>query len=41
MVPLDAGIPAFRNEIPVSLDLVSTGTYPKGITRTTWRPQAA
>ena len=40
-VLLGAGLPAFRNEIPVSLDLVSTGTYPKGITRTTWRPQAA
>lgn len=39
-VLLGEGIPAFRNRAPVTLDLISTGTYPKGITRTSWRPSA-
>jgi dihydrofolate reductase len=38
-VLLGAGIPAFRNEVPASLDLISTQTYAKGITRTSWRPR--
>jgi len=29
------GIPAFRTQMPVVLDLVSSGTYPKSITRNT------
>jgi dihydrofolate reductase len=38
---LGAGIPALRNHNRVALDLVSSGTYPKGITRNTWRPVPA
>lgn len=35
------GIRAFRDPGLRALDLISSGTYPKGITRTTWRPTAA
>jgi dihydrofolate reductase len=38
---LGAGTPAFRNRTPVALDLVASGTYPRGITRNTWRPLSA
>ena len=38
-VLLGGGTPAFRNEVPVSLDLISAHTYGKGITRTSWRPR--
>lgn len=38
-VLLGEGIPAFVNRTPVALDLVSTGTYPKGITRASFRPR--
>ncbi|MEQ1769826.1 MAG: dihydrofolate reductase family protein [Devosia sp.] len=38
-VLLGTGIPAFRNETPVSLGVISTGTYPKGVTRTSYRPR--
>lgn len=38
-VLLGSGIPAFRNENLVPLELISSGTYPKGITRNTFRPR--
>jgi dihydrofolate reductase len=38
-VLLGDGISPFRNQTPVALDLASSGTYPKGITRTSWRPR--
>jgi dihydrofolate reductase len=37
-VILGGGIPAFRTDKLLSLELASTGTYPKGITRHTYRP---
>lgn len=38
-VLLGQGIPAFRNDRHLTLELASTGTYPKGITRHTYRPR--
>jgi dihydrofolate reductase len=39
-VLLGAGQPAFINRRDIALDLIDTGTYPKGIVRTSWRPQS-
>jgi dihydrofolate reductase len=38
-VLLGAGIPAFINRQQITLDLIDAETYPKGIVRTSWRPQ--
>jgi dihydrofolate reductase len=38
-VLLGSGIPAFRNDRLLALELASSGTYPKGITRHTYRPR--
>ena len=38
-VLLGAGVPAFINRRHIGLDLIDTQTYPKGVTRTSWRPK--
>ena len=35
---LGEGVPAFRTKDPIALNLISSGAYPNGVTRTTWRP---
>lgn len=37
-VLLGAGVPALINRRQITLDLIDTETYPKGIVRTSWRP---
>lgn len=39
-IVLGEGTSAFCNKQHVSLDLIDSQTYPKGIVRTSWRPQA-
>jgi len=39
-VLLGAGMAAFINRKQIALDLIDTETYPKGVIRSSWRPQA-